>query len=146
MWYAVFGIIYWSGQYVPGRVVVVSLNNKKTLMSDQKPPFVFNNYLHLHLFKLTAASPQINSCPMQKQKMPRDNICCFYVLFCLPSFACTFSLSVVLRDCQCENTWPFTILAGSGKPCFLSILHTEHMHWHLSWGEWRFSSQFSLHF
>ena len=68
---------------------------QKTAMADQKPPFVFNNYLLLHLFKLIATSPLINSCPMQKQKTPSDNTHCFYVLFCLPSFVCASSLSMV---------------------------------------------------
>ena len=84
---------------MPGRVVVSSLNNKKTVMSDPKPPFEFNNYLLLCFFKLTTTSPLINFCPMQEQKVPSDNIRCFYVLFCLPSFAYASSLSVVLCDC-----------------------------------------------
>ena len=38
---------------------------KLIVMSDQKPPFVFDNY-PLHLFTLTTASPLINSCSTQK--------------------------------------------------------------------------------
>ena len=50
-------------------------------MSDQKPPFLFNNYPLLRLFKLTAASPLINLCPIQTQKMPSDDVHCD-ILFC----------------------------------------------------------------
>ena len=86
-------------QIVPSRVVASLNDKKKIVMSDQKPPLVFNNYPLLCLFKLTATS-LINSCPIQNQK----NAVCFYVLFCLPSFAYTYSLSVVLHDCWLENT------------------------------------------
>ena len=71
-------------------------------MSDQKPSFVFNNYLLLHFFKLTATS-LVNSCPMQNQKTLSDDVHYFYVLFGLPSFACASLLSMVLRDCWCEH-------------------------------------------
>ena len=39
----------------------------------------------------------------------------------LYTFTCVSSLSVVLRDCWRENTWPFAIQARSGQPCFFSI-------------------------
>ena len=56
-------------------------------MSDQKPPFVFNNYPLLHLLKLITASPLINSYPMQMQKALSDDVCCFLCSF-LPSLIC----------------------------------------------------------
>ena len=40
----------------------------------------------------------------------------FMSFFSLPSFAYTSSLSVVLRDCQHEDVWPFAIKARSGQP------------------------------
>ena len=76
----------------PGKVVVTSQNNtkSKTAMSDQKPPFIFNNY---PLLKLLATSPLINLSPTQTQKRHQvTTFVVFYVLFCLPSFACTSSL------------------------------------------------------
>ena len=92
-----------------GRAFVVSHNNKINCDVKPKTSFLFNNY-PLRLFKLIATSPLINSCPMQKiQKTPNDDIHCFYVLFCLPPFACPSSLSMVLPDCWHENTWPFAI-------------------------------------
>ena len=49
-----------------------------------------------------------------------DDVHCFYVLFCRPSFACTSSLSVVVCDFQREDVWPFAKKAHSGQPCFSS--------------------------
>ena len=75
----------------------------------------------------------------------------FYVLFCLPSFACLSSLSVVLRDYRREDAWPFAIKGSLRAATFIfslswkRILHAEHMHRRLGWGECRFSSKFSLH-
>ena len=90
--------------------LLAHLSMKKKLQClTKKPPFVFNNYPLLHLVKLTAASPLINSCPMQTQKSPSDHVRCFYVLFCLPSFASASSLSVVLCNCRHKNTWLFAI-------------------------------------
>ena len=99
--------IYWTHCYcfVEGCLCLIELlsrltTTKWTAMSDQKPLFVFN-YYPLCLFTLTAASPLIHSCSTQKTpKTPSDDVRCFYVLFCLPSFACVSSLSVVLRDSQ----------------------------------------------
>ena len=54
---------------------------KLTAMSDQKPPFIFNNY-PLHLFTLTAASPLINLCSMQKyQKQSRVTTFIVFMFF-----------------------------------------------------------------
>ena len=90
-------------------------STKLTVMSDRKPPTVFNNN-PLRLFNLTADSPLINSCPTQK--IPIDDVRCFYLLFCKPSFPCVSTLSVVLRDCWHEITRPFAICAHSGQPWF----------------------------
>ena len=69
----------------------------QTAVSDQKPPFIFHNYPLLCLLKLIAAFPLINSYPTQMQKRCWVmTFIVFYVLFCLPSFACAFSLSMVL--------------------------------------------------
>ena len=76
------------------------LTTKLTAMSDQKPPFIFNNY-PLHLFTLTAASPLINLCPMQK--MPSDDIRCFYVLF--------FSACPHLHACL-HLTWKYVTICN----------------------------------
>ena len=56
-------------------------------MSDQKPPFIFNNYSLLCLFKLTITSPLINSCPMQKQKDTKWQHSLFLCSF-LPAIIC----------------------------------------------------------
>ena len=89
---------------VPGRVNTAFLNCKNP-QSLAKPPFCIQQFSSLlRLFKLTTTSPLTNYCPMQKQKTQNGDVHCFYVLFCLPSFACTSSLSVVLRDCRHEDT------------------------------------------
>ena len=108
------------------------LTKTLAVMSDQKPPFVFNNY-PLHLFTLTATS-LINLCSMQKTpKTPSDNLCCFFIFFsaCLHLHACLhfpwfyLTASVKIRDhlqyklAQGSHVFPY-------KKKY--ILHVEHMH------------------
>ena len=122
---------------VPGKLVVT--------MSDQKPPFVFNNYPLLCLFKLTATS-QINPCPTQTQDT--EWRCSLFFCSFLPALICMHNFS--LRGLM-WLPWKYVTICNISLlraamifPVNKRILHAEHMHWHLRWGEWRFSSQFSL--
>ena len=57
-----------------------------------KPPFCIQKFSSHCLFKLTSASLLTNSCPKQKKKCQVTKVRYFYVLLCLPSFACVSSL------------------------------------------------------
>ena len=88
---------------MPNKVVVTSFNDKKKCdVWTKNSLFVFNNYPLLHLFKLITTSPLINLYTTQTQKSLSDHVRCFYVLFCLPSFTCASSLSLVLHECRCD--------------------------------------------
>ena len=113
-------------------------------MGDQKSPFIFNNDPFLCLLKLIAASPLINLYPTQKA--PSDDIRCFLCSF-LPGLICMRIFTL------CRFTWlpawkyvTICYLSSLRTTMFFPlkkyILHTEHMHWRLCWGEWQFSLQF----
>ena len=110
-----------------------------------KPPFCIQQFSSHCILKLTSASPLTNSC--SKQKRPRvTNVSLFLCPF-LPGLICMSIFT--LRGFTWLPAWIYVTIcdisslgAAMPFPVDKKILHAEH----LCWGEWLFSSQFSLQF
>ena len=101
---------------------------KLTVMSDQKPPFILNNY-PLCLFTLTTASPLNNSCSTKKHQIFRVTTFIVFMFFsaCSHLHVCLHSLwFYVTADVKICDHLQYKLAQGSSvfsykKKCMLSI-------------------------